>query len=366
MSRAQLLGLAVFTAAAQPGAALQPLEEHLDLVPEFDAGSWDWEVVTDTDRFDPATVFLPTRDLDALSGDGERYERPAGSQWDFLGMDEGEPVWFLPQSDFGYTWPGFENGQSGLFASYVESDPRVGGLSLPWIRISLASVEGPGSFSLFQTQSGSTVVWMASSDGVGPDDVFFLASPGHDHMNWSFSAKGVYRIQFAAQAYLGPGATNPTPAGDPVAVFLSVGSRGEWRASHFPADEVMVEAIAGADADPDKDGRVNLVEYALGSDPNHSDPLNQETGEVAGPEFLVIEDGDSRYPALRFFRRIHEDADVSYSVEWSESLSGDWVTRGTEESVEDFGERWERVTIRDTQAVGGSRFGRLRVEATEP
>jgi len=345
----------------EPEAGLEPLSVHLDLVPEWLGGSWTWRVATDSGSEDLSGVFLPLRDLDFA--DGERYLRPGGSQWDFLGVDEAEPVWILPQSDNGSTWPGFENGQSGVFGAYVESDPRVAGVAQPWIRIALAGAEGPGEFSMFQFQSGAPVVWMATSDGVGPEDVFFLASPGHSHMNWTFSAKGVYRIELRAQAYLGPGATNPTPAGEPVAVHFAVGARAAWRAEHFAAATVMEESVAGDGADPDGDLRPNLVEYAFGGDPLDPSPAKPGAGVPTGPELLLVEDGGERFPALRFCRRIHEDADLSYAVEWSDSVSGEWMAGGVEMVAEALDDRWERVTVRDTRPLSGRRFGRVAVEA---
>jgi surface-anchored protein len=345
---------------AGSAAALDPLPEHVDVVPSYSGGAWNWVIKTDTGDLQPETIFLPVRD--AAFPAGERYARPTGSQWDFLAIDAAMPVWILPQSDNGHTWPGLENSQSGAFGSYVESDPRAAGVAQAWIRVSLDSFQGPGEFSLFQIQSGAPVIWMATSDGIDASDAFYFASLGHSHMNWAFSAKGMYRLQMSASAYLGPGATNPTPAGESVGLHVAVGARAEWRASRFPVETVMDEAVAGPDADPDGDGLANLLEYGFGSDPLDPGKANPETSGIAGPEFIRIADGVSIFPAFRFFRRIHEDADVTYSVEWSDGLDGGWEAGGIETSVENFGDRWERVTVRDTRAVSGSRFGRVRVE----
>lgn len=355
--------LAILGLSGLTGQALERLPEHLDIRPTWVDGEWSWAIRTDSEDKETDLVFLPARDRSSPSG--ELFERPSGSQWDILGLDGGESVWILPQSDTGYTWPGMENAQSGLFGSYVETDPRVGGIAQAWIRIELASVDGPGAFTLFQIQGGLPVVWMASADGVAADDVFFLASPGHDHMNWAFSAKGVYRIRLRASAFFGPGATNPTPLSDEVDLFFSVGARADWRASHFSSGEVMDEMLAGDGADPERDGDENLLEYAFGTDPHSASPLNLESGEHAEPELLMVEDGGMTYPALRFFQRIHADSDISYQVEWSDRLSGGWNSAGTAYEVEDFGEDWERVTIRDNQTANGSRFGRVRVTVDE-
>jgi surface-anchored protein len=356
-------GLGLLFLSSLTGQALESLPEHVDITPVYTNGEWTWTIVSDGDVKETNEVFLPARDLETPGG--ELFQRPPGEQWDFLGMEAGEPVWILPQSDAGYTWPGIENAQSGTFSSYVESDPRAGGLAQPWVRIGLEGVEGPGAFSLFQIQGGAPTVWMSSADGISVEDVFLLASPGHDHMNWTFSEKGVYRVSLNASAFLGSGATNPTAPGEAVDLFFSVGARAAWRASSFAADEVMNELLAGDAADADQDGIENFLEYAFGTAPRSASPLNVELGETAGPELMMVSDGGVGYPALRFFKRNSSDADVSYEVEWSGGLTGAWEEGGIEHQVEDFGDGWERVTIRDDQAVSGSRFGRVRVIATE-
>lgn len=45
----------------------------------------------------------------------------------------------------------------------------------------------------------------------------------------------------------------------------------EWQPVHFDSVEMADEAISGPLADPEKDGRVNLMEYAMGSDPKATD-----------------------------------------------------------------------------------------------
>lgn len=363
MMRNPSAGIGLLCLSCLTSQALESLPEHVDITPVYTDGEWSWTIVSDAEVKETNVVFLPARDLEA--SEGELFQRPPGVQWDFLGMGAGEPVWILPQSDSGYTWPGIENAQSGTFASYVESDPRAGSLAQPWVQIGLVGVEGPGAFSLFQIQGGSPVVWMTSADGISAQDVFLLASPGHDHMNWAFSEKGVYRVSLKASAFLGPGATNPTAPGDAVDLFFTVGARAEWRATSFTSDEVMNELLAGDAADADQDGIENLLEYAFGTDPRSASPLNVEFGERAGPELVMVSDGGLVYPALRFFQRIHSDADLSYEVEWSGGLTGGWEEGGEVHNVEDFGDNWERVTIRDDQSVSGARFGRVRVIAGE-
>jgi hypothetical protein len=46
----------------------------------------------------------------------------------------------------------------------------------------------------------------------------------------------------------------------------------DWLAEHFDASQRADASIAGPDADPDSDGKSNLVEYACGFAPNSHDP----------------------------------------------------------------------------------------------
>jgi hypothetical protein len=46
---------------------------------------------------------------------------------------------------------------------------------------------------------------------------------------------------------------------------------GEWKGEQFTGGELAQPAIAGDDADPDRDGLGNLLEYALGLNPKHAD-----------------------------------------------------------------------------------------------
>ncbi len=361
--RTALLSFGLLSCNALTASALERLAEHIDIKPSFLDDSWSWKIGTDGGDLEPREVFLPVRDL--ASPEGEKFVRPAGAQWDFLGMDAGEAVWILPQSDNSSTWPGFESNQSDVFASYVEQDPRVVGVAQRWVRLGLVSVEGPGDFSMFQFQGGAPLVWTATSDGITADDAFYLAAPGHSHLNWTFSAKGVYRIELNARANLGPGATNPTPDGDAVSVYFAVGSIAEWRAAQFAAESVMDESLAGPDADPEKDGRSNLLEYAFGMNPLSPDALRQDKDGPGDPEMMMVDSGGETYPALRFYRRVHQDADVEYSVEWNDDLGEPWSPGGIEHVVEVIDDQWERVIVRDTRKVEGKRFFRVRVELAE-
>jgi surface-anchored protein len=146
--------------------------------------------------------------------------RPAGSQWDFLGVAAGESIYLWPQNqspgriDLGF---GSDKGTipSGTFASYFESDPRVNNTAR-WNKITLSDIRftpdpldsatHAAHFSLWQSRSdGSTTVWMASSDGISSSDATWLIEGGHSHFNWGFTRRGYYQIDFLYSGYLNNG-----------------------------------------------------------------------------------------------------------------------------------------------------------------
>lgn len=61
----------------------------------------------------------------------------------------------------------------------------------------------------------------------------------------------------------------------------------EWKSSRFSAPALADPAQSGDAADPDGDGRQNLLEYAFGSEPLVPDPAAIEA--VAGPEGLALQ-----------------------------------------------------------------------------
>jgi hypothetical protein len=123
-----------------------------------------------------------------------------------------------------------------------------------------------------------------------------------------------------------------------------------WRVSHF-AGNANIPAVAGDLADPDGDGLVNLVEYALGLDPN-----------VAGAQGLPAAASDGDYLTLTY-RRPKSATDITYIVEAAGQAEGPWSTAGvTEIGRVDHGTYW-MITMRDAVPSAGAdrRFMRLRI-----
>jgi hypothetical protein len=107
-------------------------------------------------------------------------------------------------------------------------------------------------------------------------------------------------------------ATNALPNGTeiPVLNFPAVAETYDaWKARNFPSNP----GLGAPEDDPDVDGRPNLVEYAVGSNPNSAD---------AGSYLEYSFDGNSFFLSLR---KGPVGNDVRYEVESSPNLAaGSW------------------------------------------
>ena len=98
-------------------------------------------------------------------------------------------------------------------------------------------------------------------------------------------------------------------------VLLLDGSFNSWKELHFAGDPAAASDPTG---DIDSDGRINLLEYALGSDPK-----NAESG---APVTTDVENGPSG-AVLTLTYTIPPGSTASYTVETTSSLAGaNWLS----------------------------------------
>ncbi len=90
----------------------------------------------------------------------------------------------------------------------------------------------------------------------------------------------------------------------------------EWQSSKFNTGELADPAISGANADPDGDGRQNLIEYAYGLEPFASD--QDESTVAVGPNGLTL-----TYP------EVVAATDILYHLMESSRDLNHWVTPNT-------------------------------------
>lgn len=129
----------------------------------------------------------------------------------------------------------------------------------------------------------------------------------------------------------------------------------EWKAAHFTPAELLNPTISGDFADPDGDGRVNLLEYALGSDPRIVDALavNEPTVSLVNGMVAIT------------YARVLAAADVIYRVEISSDLvTWTYGSAAVTFIQEGFGSPFRSVTIADITSLNDNvnpHFLRLRV-----
>ncbi len=130
-----------------------------------------------------------------------------------------------------------------------------------------------------------------------------------------------------------------------------------WRHGRFTAGELADPDISGDGADPDRDGRPNALEFALGTDPRADDgPASDPAGCVdraAGEPIIYLEYDKSA-------------ADLRYDVEWSDALGMTaWSTSGVTAEVyrPDTGRHARGVPMAPADRA---RFLRLSVHGASP
>lgn len=130
-----------------------------------------------------------------------------------------------------------------------------------------------------------------------------------------------------------------------------------WRATAFSPAQIEAGIAIGDLEDPDRDGRINLFEYALGSDPAVADPIRFMT--TPG----TVRDGASEFPTLTYSRRA-DAGDLRFWIEVSDDLRNWRTDDRTVLSVSNVDGDIDRVTARLGQAIGGSTayYARLRLE----
>ena len=92
----------------------------------------------------------------------------------------------------------------------------------------------------------------------------------------------------------------------------------QWRAAQFTPGELSQPLISGPDADPDLEGRRNLLEYAHHRPPKLADAGGEFTGSIE-----TVAPGQNGY-VIRFTRRL-PPTDLLYEVEVASSLNA-WQT----------------------------------------
>ncbi len=191
---------------------------HADVGINYEDGAWDLHVHYDEigEEYEPDEAIY-------YIAPGALSDRPAGSDFDFIGVAAGQPIYHLPQT---------ENPELlylGLGAEEVEGGTFEGGT----FRVYLRAVNGPGQFSMWESTDAGPIAFFATGDGIAADDFVDVLEGGHGHYNWGFTEKGRYEVTIEAVGTL---VGEDTPTSATATYFFSVDNLG--RLSVEPADAV--------------------------------------------------------------------------------------------------------------------------------
>ena len=204
-------GTATITGSTRPdfGAILQT--GHADIGVNFADNIWDLHIhqhEPDTEyEPDEAVLYVGSEAMITRSGD------TANAAYDFLGVPAGSSVFVLPE---------VEN-TNLLFLGIGGEELGQGLLGGDVAKLRLASVSGPGHFSIWQAGLTATTpkLIMATSDGIDASDAFDVVAGSHSHANFAFSRKGYYEVTFVASGVDAAG--NETDSGM-VTYYFEVGN----------------------------------------------------------------------------------------------------------------------------------------------
>lgn len=110
------------------------------------------------------------------------------------------------------------------------------------VELRVTDMDGPGRMAVYLTDSlGEPEIYFDSADGFDDADVVELPMNAHTHVNWAFTAPGVYRVTMAADRV---GAAEASPRGESTFTF-AVGD--ETEADGLPLDIGHADITADLD-----------------------------------------------------------------------------------------------------------------------
>lgn len=218
----------------------------------------------------------------------------------------------------------------------------------------ISVVSGTITYSLSYSSPSNGVIQGSALQVVGPNgsgtSVTAVPATGYAFDRWSDGVSTATRMDQQVSGNLAVTAS-----------FIPVNtSPGQtWKEGWFNAGQLANPQISGWNADPDGDELSNLIEYALGGNPNSVDAA------LLAPRIEVIMGGAS----CDFIYRRRVDAatrQLTYQVEQRSALdSGGWGSGPAEHSTTGLNAEFEEVRHRASTSSDPHLFMRLKVEISE-
>jgi surface-anchored protein len=279
---------------------------HADIGVNFEDGDWDLHIhdhEPDTEyEPDEAMIYVGRDAMQTRSGDS------ANATYDFLGAPVGSTLFVLPE---------VEN-TNLLFLGIGGEELADGLLDGDIATLRLASVSGPGQFSMWQAGLTATTpkLLMATSDGIDASDAFDVGAGSHAHANFAFTKQGLYEVTFVASGVDADG--NATDSGQVTYYFYVTDGLVPFAMPNF-LDPNITSASAPQLVDLNGDGKLDLaiagaggVGYILGVGDGSFSPVQYLPGSIGARNDLVAIDfdGDGDVDLLNLQANATDTADI--------------------------------------------------------
>ena len=261
-------------------------------------------------------------------------------------------TWLCSDLQNDYTHPSTTGGVPKVatqLLAFFRTDPTA----IPWFLRNTVTGQPPAVTASADVTSGNAPLAVTfTAAAIDPDGT--IAS-----YHWTFDDGTFASGQSPAKLFSAPGNYNVhltvTDNAGNIAqqtIAVAVGFSGnEWRKTYFTVAELNDPQISGDLADPELDGRTNLAEYALGTNPKALDDAPVTAVRTGGRLAIT-------YPQSKFA------VDALITVEVASDPGGPWNSGASYTTSEIAGDDGVVQTVVGTDAVADSerRFMRLRID----
>jgi surface-anchored protein len=171
---------------------------HAHLEVNYVNGAWSMMVLDETNDI----VYAPSDVLLYVNANARNTQHTG---WNFIGAGDGNMDWQLPQEEDPTLLTialSTEDTAPGTFNTYRPNDPRINRAG-EWMKFALRDLQGPGDISAWQDEQPPSSWWISSFDGGRTlDPLVYIEPGGHMHLNWAFTAPGIYQATFEASAFI--------------------------------------------------------------------------------------------------------------------------------------------------------------------